>query len=158
MQPRGVTISPVSVADLRKRVLPLEGAQESATAALKRMGASGDGAVVVRPFAVAYPFGAFAATEMGKCLSNFAAALEKQFSMELPQGTVTVYGVPEVVEASLGKSVDQIDADFVTWFGPPAAPRTGGQAPAPNSSTPPANMAPPAQGPRQEGPQQTSGK
>jgi hypothetical protein len=91
-----MAISPVSAEELRKRVLPIAQAQEAANAGLKRMGLSGDGARFVGPFAVAYPFGASAATEIGKCLLNFEGALRQQFSMELPEGVVTVYGVPEV--------------------------------------------------------------
>jgi hypothetical protein len=90
------TITPVSVEDLRKRVLPPSQAQDAADAAAKRMGLSGPVTAIVGPFAVVFPYGPSEAAAIGKCLENFEAVLKTQFSMELPQSVVTVYGVPEL--------------------------------------------------------------
>lgn len=93
-----ITISPVSLDELRGRVLPLARASEAATAGLKRTGLRG-AIAVVGPFAIAEPyFGVSEASEVGICLQKFHDALKSQFSMELPTQAVTVYAVPELEE------------------------------------------------------------
>jgi hypothetical protein len=75
----------------------------------------------------------------------YFAGQNDHFRVDSPQSR----SYRQIVEGGLGKSIDQIDADFMAWFGPPSPPKPGVPAG-------PLNAPPGAQGPRQEGAQQPS--